>query len=56
MKSSFSLLGLGSLSLSSPPARRYGLRASQCVCRISDDWSCPDCGALRENFEMIEVD
>ena len=22
---------------------------------IPDDWCCPDCGALKEDFEMIEV-
>jgi rubredoxin len=22
---------------------------------IPDDWSCPDCGASKEDFEMVEV-
>ena len=22
---------------------------------ISEDWSCPDCGVSKEDFEMIEV-
>ena len=22
---------------------------------ISDDWVCPDCGAVKEDFEMVEV-
>ena len=22
---------------------------------IPDDWSCPDCGAAKSNFEMVEV-
>ena len=22
---------------------------------VSDEWSCPDCGAMKEDFEMIEV-
>ena len=23
---------------------------------IPDDWTCPDCGAPKEDFEMMEVD
>lgn len=23
---------------------------------IPEDWTCPDCGAPKEDFEMIEVD
>ena len=23
---------------------------------VSDDWVCPDCGATKEDFEMVEVD
>ena len=22
---------------------------------ISEDWSCPDCGASKEDFEMVEI-
>ncbi len=22
---------------------------------IADDWSCPDCGAAKSDFEMVEV-
>ncbi len=22
---------------------------------VPDDWLCPDCGAMKEDFEMIEV-
>lgn len=22
---------------------------------VSDDWFCPDCGAMKDDFEMIEV-
>ncbi len=22
---------------------------------VSSDWSCPDCGAGREDFEMVEI-
>ncbi|WP_280461553.1 rubredoxin [Nocardia carnea] len=22
---------------------------------IPDDWTCPDCGATKEDFEMVEV-
>lgn len=23
---------------------------------VSDDWVCPNCGATKEDFEMVEVD
>ena len=23
---------------------------------IPDDWTCPDCGAAKDDFEMVEVD
>ena len=22
---------------------------------VSDDWMCPDCGAMKDDFEMVEV-
>jgi rubredoxin len=22
---------------------------------VSDDWTCPDCGALKSDFQMIEI-
>ena len=22
---------------------------------VPDDWECPDCGAMKEDFEMIEI-
>lgn len=23
---------------------------------IDDDWECPDCGATKEDFEMVEIE
>lgn len=23
---------------------------------VPDDWLCPECGAIKEDFEMIEID
>ncbi len=23
---------------------------------VADDWMCPDCGAMKEDFEMIEIE
>lgn len=36
-------------------APREGFPAGTACADIPDDWSCPDCGAAKADFEMIEV-
>jgi rubredoxin len=31
-----------------PPATRWA--------DVSDEWTCPDCGAMKSDFQMIEID
>ena len=36
-------------------APREGFPAGTAWSAIPDDWSCPDCGAAKSDFEMVEV-
>ena len=36
-------------------AEREGFPAGTRWDDIPDDWSCPDCGAAKSDFEMVEV-
>ena len=34
---------------------REGFPAGTRWAEVPDDWSCPDCGAAKSDFEMVEV-
>ena len=36
-------------------APREGFPAGTAWSDVPDDWSCPDCGAAKSDFEMVEV-
>ena len=36
-------------------APREGVPAGTAWSDVPDDWSCPDCGAAKSDFEMVEV-
>lgn len=32
-----------------------GIKAGTLWADVPDDWQCPDCGAGRDDFEMVEI-
>jgi rubredoxin len=34
----------------------HGIAAGTKWDDIPDDWACPDCGAFKDDFEMIQID
>ena len=36
-------------------AAREGFPPGTAWTEVPDDWSCPDCGAAKSDFEMVEV-
>lgn len=33
----------------------HGIAAGTCWKDIPDNWKCPDCGAMKDDFEMVQI-